>query len=206
MIDKEYYKKSIITLEELRPYLNGVRGMFGVPFGDRGFLMSSEEIEEAKTFFDSHFVKMAALFMGLPEKEANSKTKRKSEYDGKPYNWCWKHNKSYSLEKKVNDAILSVSIHIDSRDYFPIHFNGLYSLEIGSFYITQDGEIYQDKKSELLSLSQIREKIITKKTDEINKQLKKQQTAYNKAKKALATMTKKIKEMETELESLNKIK
>jgi len=205
MIDKEYYKKSIITLEEIRPYLNGVRGVFGVPFGDRGFLMSSEEIEKAKTFFDSHFVKVAALFMGLTEKEANSKTKRESEYDGKPYNWCWKHSKSYRLEKPVNDAILSVSISIDSRDYFPIHFHGLYCREIGSFYITQDGEIYQDKKSELLSLNQIRERIKAKKIEDTNKELKKQQTALDKAKKSIATMTKKVKELEAEVAALSKL-
>lgn len=204
MINEKIYKKSIITLEEIRPYIKTLSGYFGVPFGDGGFLMSSDEIEIAKVSFESHFFKVAALFMGMTEKDTMSKTKKKSEYDGKPYNWCWKHNKSYTL-KQPNEDILSFSINISERDYFHIYINDDYNTGIGSYCITEDGEIYQDKNSEDLTLAQMRERIKAKKMEDANKELKKRQTALDKAKKSLATMTKKVKELEDEIAALSKI-
>lgn len=189
------YIKSKLTLEDVRPYISGIFGMFGVPFDDGGFMMSEQEIKKAKAEYKKMFIASVALILGITKDEAKKKVvakKDKSKYQ------CWKHNVNYEVNIKTpKHPTISASIYGNDR----ITLNVTYGYKCGISYFEMDanGVIYQSPICEITSIEDIKRKITKANIDDINKELKKLKKVEANAVKGLATTRSKIEKLEKEL-------
>lgn len=193
--------KSNLKLEDIRKYISHIRGFFGVPFGDGGFLMSNEEIIESKKAYDEFFSKTAAMILGITPEEVDSMTTKKNDNDmSKPYNWCWKHNLTYKIQvQKDSNRTISIGIEYQRHN---IYFKGMYGSRVGNFYIDENGDILQDTDKVYNSFDEILDELDGYEVERITKELDKLKETEKKKRKALESTQKKIKELEAELNKM----
>lgn len=192
------YKKSQITLENIRPHLSSISGLFGVPFGDCGFLFSEQEIKKAKAEHEKMFITSVALILGITEEEAKKKVVAKK--DNSKY-WCWKHNVNYEVNiKRPKSPTIFARMHGNGR--ITLNVEGGYKCDISYFEVDKNGDIYQSESSDINSIEDIAGKINNIKKNEINKELNKLKVQEINAIKRLSTTREKIKKLEDELKSI----
>jgi hypothetical protein len=188
--------KSNITLEDIRPYLTRISGLFAVPFGDGGFFWSKEEIKENKESYEKRFIKLASMVLGVTEEEVSKKITRKK--DSTKY-WCWANNVNYNL--KINETPkYGISLFISECQHpLSIGFTFSQAYKVGHFYIDENGVITQETNYPINSIQDLFDAFKSIEHEDINKQLKKMRTSEKKAEKALNTIRTKIKELENKL-------
>ncbi len=203
-MDKNRFIKSELTLEDIRPYISNISGLFDVPFGNNGFLLSNEEIDKSREEYECRFTSIAAMILGVSNEEAKNKILK--EKDASRY-WCWAHNINYYINIKEEKEI-PIFFYISPADVC-MYIGGRYGNKMHTFYLDENGSIYRikdfEKKMPISSMKDIISIIGNFEREDLNKQLKKAKESEKKAEKRLATIKKEIKDIEKRLNKIVKL-